>query len=67
MTEGLCTGEMPVNISKSSCCCAVGSPAAWSYNGECERCPSEGSLAFEAICNMGIGYVERPDGTIIGK
>ena len=64
---GLCTGEMPVNISKSSCCCAVGSPAAWSYGGECESCPTGDNPLFELLCHMGIGYVEQPDGSIVGK
>jgi len=67
ITNGACAGEMPVNVSKSTCCCAVGLPAAWSYGGVCEDCPNEGSRGFEALCNMGIGYVEQPDGTVIGE
>lgn len=63
----LCSGEMPVNVSKSSCCCAVGSPAAWSYGGVCESCPSGDNPIFELLCHMGIGYVEQPDGSIIGE
>ena len=57
---------MPVNTSRSACCCATGAPAAWSYGGSCERCPVSGSDEFKSLCNMGPGYVEQPDGSVIG-
>jgi len=58
---------MPVDISKAECCCALDLPAGWSYRGACETCPQFNSSDFQALCSMGIGYVELPDGSILGK
>ena len=64
---GRCTASMSVNVTKSMCCCAVTSPAGWSYNGVCERCPTAGSEEFLALCVADVGYVETPDGLIHGE
>ena len=65
--NGQCVGQMPVNASKSACCCAAGTPQAWLHNGLCEPCPLTDNDDYKTLCNKGPGYVEQPDGSVIGK
>ncbi|XP_015238364.1 PREDICTED: latent-transforming growth factor beta-binding protein 3 isoform X2 [Cyprinodon variegatus] len=48
-----CEHPLPNQIAKDLCCCTVG--LAWGPN--CDRCPQQGTAAFDKICPAGKGYI----------
>nr|XP_033809800.1 latent-transforming growth factor beta-binding protein 3 isoform X5 [Geotrypetes seraphini] len=51
-TDNQCQHPLSTQLTRQLCCCSVGK--AWgSY---CERCPSDGTVAFKEICPAGKGY-----------
>ncbi|XP_041428866.1 latent-transforming growth factor beta-binding protein 4 isoform X2 [Xenopus laevis] len=56
----VCGNVLARNVSQDECCCSIGE--GWGQNCEFQKCPTIGTVEYQALCPQGGGYTTSEQG-----